>query len=102
MSRRYYIKPLNRARALEFLLLNKKFPRSILYNLNKLMSDLDIISDGQPIRPDSVEFLTGKLHATLKFSTIEDILEDEKAFLLTIRKNLLDIGVQLEKQYLSF
>lgn len=102
MSRRYYIKPLNKPRALEFLLLNKKFPRSILYNLDKLNFDLDIISDGQAMRPHSVEFMTGKLNATLCFLTIEDILVDEKAFLLDLRKDLLAIGSQLEKQYLSF
>lgn len=102
MSRRYYIKPLNRSLALEFLLLNKKFPRSILYNLDKLIQDLEIISDNQPIHPKSVEFLAGKLNATLCFLTIEDILTDERAFLSKLRKDLLEIGSQLEKQYLNF
>jgi len=102
MSRRYYIRPLNKRRALEFLLLNKIFPRSVLYNLHKLNNDLRIISDGQPIRPGSVEFMTGKLNASLGFSTIEEILEDEQAFLQSLKKNLLEIGVQFEKQYLLF
>jgi uncharacterized alpha-E superfamily protein len=102
MSRRYYIKPLNKARALEFLLLNKKFPRSVIYNLRKLIGDLEVISDHQPSRSDSVEFMAGKLNAKLNFLTVEDILNEEQSFLLELKKNLLDIGEQLEKQYLLF
>jgi len=102
MSRRYYIKPINKKRALEFLLINRIFPRSVLYNLSKLNNDLRIISNGQPVQPGSVEFMTGKLNATLGFLTIEEILEDEQDFLQTLKKDLLGIGLQLEKQYMMF
>ncbi len=102
VSRRYYNKPLNKERALDFLLLNKRFPRSVIFSLKRLINDLEIISDFQPVKSSSAEFMTGKLCASISYSTLSEILENEKAYLDSVRENLFEIGNHLEQQYLLF
>lgn len=102
MSRHYYGTTPNREKAIDFLVLTQKFPKSVLYNLEKLKADLKIISDGKPITPDSVEFTVGKLTASMNFLTLDEILEDEASFLENLQETLDKIGTQIERQYLTF
>ncbi len=102
MSRHYYGTTPNRERAIDFLLLNQKFPKSVLYNLEKLKADLKIISNNKPISPDSVEFTVGKLTANMNFLTLDEILAQAEKFLHDLQQTLIRIGAQIEQQYLTF
>ena len=102
MSRHHYGTTPNRRMTMDFLVLNTKFPKSILYNLNRLDYNLKVISNYQPIRPNSVEFSVGKVAAQLKFSTAEEIVANGEDFLHNLQEVLFDIGAQLENQYFNF
>lgn len=102
MSRHHYGTTPNQERAVDFLILNQKFPKSVLYNLERLKSDLKIASNNKPITPDSVEFTVGKLTAKMNFLTLEEILEDGEHFLAHLQEELIKIGAQLEQQYFTF
>ncbi|AHM59724.1 hypothetical protein D770_07305 [Flammeovirgaceae bacterium 311] len=94
--------PPSRERAISFLVLNNKFPKSVLFNLQKLKTDLNVISNNKPITPDCVEFTIGKLTAKMNYCTLDEILDNEEEFVLALQENLIEIGVQLEKQYLTY
>ena len=101
MSRHHYGTTPNRRMTTDFLVLNTKFPKSILYNLDKLDTNLKVISNHQPMKPDSVEFSVGKIAAQLKFLTADEIVEDGETFLQNLQEALFMIGAQLEKQYFN-
>lgn len=94
--------PPSRERAISFLVLNNKFPKSVLFNLQKLKIDLNVISNNKPITPDCVEFTIGKLTAKMNYCTLDEILNNEEEFVLALQEDLIEIGVQLEKQYLTY
>ncbi len=102
MSRNYYGTHPTRELVTDFFILNRKFPKSILYNLEKLRSHLRIISNGQPITSDSVEFKAGKLSSHIQYLTIEEIMEEEEDFIMTLKRELYEIGNALERQYFIF
>lgn len=102
MSRHYYHESPNRQRGIEFLILNKKFPKSVLFNLKELQQNLKIISEHKPVTPDSVEFTTGKLIARMNYLTVEDILDEGEDFLYQLEEQLIEIGSALEQQYLQY
>ena len=101
MSRRHYGTTPNRRMTTDFLVLNTMFPKSILYNLDKLDTNLRVINNHQPAKPGSVEFSVGKVAAQLKFLTAEEIVDDGEAFLQNLQEALYTIGAQLEKQYFN-
>lgn len=102
MSRHYYGTHPNRELVTDFFILNRKFPKSIMYNLEKLRYHLKFISNGQPAEPNSVEFMVGKLTAHIQFMTLEEILEQDETFLHTLEQKLYTIGAELERQYFIF
>ncbi len=102
MSRHHYGTPPNERSATDFLVLNVRFPKSVRYNLDKLENNLRLISNYQPVAPDTVEFSVGKMAAQLRFMTAEEIMEEGDAFFQELQQELIDIGGALEKQYFSF
>ncbi len=101
MSRHYYHDSPNRVRGVEFLILNKKFPKSVLFNLKELQTNLRNISNRRGVGPDTVEFTTGKLIAYMNYLTVDDIMEEGEVFLYKLQEHLFTIGNQLERQYLQ-
>ena len=103
MSRNYYYgtRP-TRELVSDFLILNRKFPKSILYNLEKLRNHVKIISDDKPADPGSVEFKIGKLTAHIQYMTVPEIMEQDTTFLPTLHQELYAIGSELERQYFTF
>nr|WKN38882.1 alpha-E domain-containing protein [Tunicatimonas sp. TK19036] len=99
MSRHYYGTHPTRELVTDFFILNRKFPKSILYNLEKLRHHLKIISNGQPMTPDSVEFKVGKLASHIQYLTVNEILEQGETFLEDLEKELYTVGANLERQY---
>lgn len=102
MSRMYYRAVPNIHDALEFLILNKEFPKSISYNLRHINNGLVKISPLKSASPGSLEFEIGKLHAAYNYMTIEDIEEDTKAFLEDILNQLTEMAKEIEHKYMSY
>lgn len=74
--RRAYHGSMDPADVLEFLLLSPRFPRSVLFCLHRVESELATLArdDGQPLsRP---ERLLGRLRAELEYRDVQEILAD--------------------------
>lgn len=102
MSRHYYHEAPNRERGIEFLILNQKFPKSVLFNLKELQTHLLNISLNNSTSPETVEFTTGKLIAYMEYLTIDDIMQEGEIFLYKLQEHLFKIGNELEQQYLQY
>ncbi len=102
MSKKYYRKVPNSKQTLEFLLLNRSNPKSLISNVDKVNSYINRISDKKGIEPEMIEFKIGKLLSTLTYLTMEDIEEDRTAFILDSFDQLNGIGASFEKDYLFF
>jgi uncharacterized alpha-E superfamily protein len=102
MSRIYYRAVPNVHDALEFLLLNKDFPKSISYNLRHIHQNVQKISTLKNPEPGTLEFEIGKLHAAFNYMTIEEIEEDTLGFLENTLTQIYEMGAEIEKKYMSF
>jgi len=99
MSRKHYRRPPNLHDSLEFLLLNDRFPRSVLSCLRKVTQQIHVISAAKSLTKDSVEFLANKIYARLKHLTIEEITEDLPTFINKTQYDIYLIGAKLEEEY---
>jgi uncharacterized alpha-E superfamily protein len=102
MSRIYYRAVPNMRDALEFLILNKEFPKSISYNLRHIYSSLNKISTLKHPDPGTLEFEVGKLNAAYSFMTIEDVEEDTLGFLENTLSQIYEMAKELENKYMSY
>ncbi len=102
MSRIYYRALPNMKDALEFLILNKEFPRSISYNLRHINHNLNKISTSKYTERNSVEFEVGKLHAAFSYMTMAEIEENTLEFLENTLNQIYGMAKEIEKKYMSY
>ncbi len=98
MSRIYYKVVPNLKDSLEFLILNKDFPRSLIFNLQEINRCLNKIRIIKGEVKGSPEFFAGKLNATFSFLTIEEIEKDILSFLEKTLDDLYKLGALIEKR----
>ena len=102
MSKIYYRGVPNIREALEFLILNRNFPKSISYNLRHIHHAVEKIATSKQHVAGSIEFKVGKLFNTYEYLTIEDIEKrDIPEFLNETLLDLFEIAQGLEEKYLS-
>lgn len=102
MSRIYYRAVPNVHDALEFLILNKEFPKSISYNLRHINSSLNKISTLKNAEPGTLEFEVGKLNAAFSYMTMEEIEEDTLGFLEHTLSQIYDMAAEMQNKYMSY
>lgn len=102
MSRKHYRRAPNLNDSLEFLLLNDRFPRSVLSCLHKITEQIHVISATKTPSKDSAEFLANKKYSALKHLSIEEINEDLPTFINNTQNDIYLIGVKLVDEYFSF
>jgi uncharacterized alpha-E superfamily protein len=104
MCNRYYKASPSKENALEFLILNQKFPKSISYCLTKAYEHLQqIVSFKKQDPKDKFIFNVGKLLYKFKYLTIEEILEkDINAFLTENINIIFKTAGDFEKEYLNY
>lgn len=103
MSRKHYKRPPMLRQGLEFLILNHQFPKSISFNLKKAHFYLENLGLADLISTDTPEFELGKLSNSFRYTTIEEI-EEENAMKF-LERNLSDfykIGSEIESKYLGY
>lgn len=98
MSRIHYKAVPNLKDSLEFLLLNKDFPRSIIYNLEEINKSLNKIKEFKEEDKGSPEFFIGKLCAVVNYLTIEEIEKDIFNFLEKTLDDVYKLGSMVEKR----
>jgi uncharacterized alpha-E superfamily protein len=99
-----YTADLSPDRILEFLLLNRDFPHALRYSIDGVRQSLDAIQQSGGRRPpDELLATAGRLHAMLRYTTIDEILNgDVAAFLHTIRVQCLQIHELIYRYYVQY
>ncbi|SDB40213.1 Uncharacterized conserved protein, Alpha-E superfamily [Flavobacteriaceae bacterium MAR_2010_188] len=102
MMKRYYKKTPNQINTLEFLVLNKDCPRSVMNSLNQLYKHIGQIDSSKFGQSHSAAFLIGKMRSEYNFKTISEIQENIKDFVYNTNNRLMEISLQLEKEYFFY
>lgn len=88
----------------ELIVLNRDFPRSVLYSINQMMRYFTRLrSDRNVDSYQKIEFLIGKLKSNINYSTTDGILEKGlHEYLEEIKTALNEIGVALNQNYFAY
>jgi uncharacterized alpha-E superfamily protein len=88
----------------ELIVLNKDFPRSIIYSIGQLQRYYSRLkSDRNPESYQQIEFLIGKLKSKVTYSTTESILQQGlHEYLADVKTQLNEIGVALNQNYFAY
>src|SRR5271170_7285967 len=99
-----YTADLTPDRILEFLLLNRDFPHALRYSIDGIRQALDAIQrTGGRRPPDELLATAGRLHAMLRYTTINEILEGNPgAFLHSIREQCQQIHELIYRYYVQY
>ncbi len=96
-------KPTEKEKVLEILTLNRKSPRSISYNLEKIHSYLIMISPEKEEKIGTAEFEAGKLASKFRYTTLDDILKTgEKEFFSQTLNDIYNLASLIEKRYFVY
>jgi uncharacterized alpha-E superfamily protein len=87
----------------EQIVLNRDFPRSIIYSINQLLRYTGRIkSERHAESYNKIEFMIGKLKSKVIYSTVDSILEEGlHEFLSGVKKDLYEIGNALNQNYFA-
>lgn len=88
----------------EQIVLNKDFPRSILYSIGQLLRYFTRLkSERNPESYHKIEFLIGKLKSKVTYSTTDSILRQGlHEYLSEIKTELNEISVALNQNYFAY
>jgi uncharacterized alpha-E superfamily protein len=100
---RFYTADLRSRRIVEFLLLNVEFPRSVRFAAARVESALRTIAQqtGRGAR-GRAERLAGRLHASLDYGQVDEILDDPHAFLDGITRHTAQIHTAIYQSYIMY
>lgn len=101
MNRKYYKKPVDRKNALEFILLNARFPRSLLYCMERVCEHLHLLDIDQKGRSSSVILTCQKFRDELTYTSVEDILVNPQSQLKEFQDNVAMIHNALISKYFT-
>jgi uncharacterized alpha-E superfamily protein len=88
---------------LEQVVLNKDFPRSIIYSINQLQRYFGRIKNERHVDSyNKIEFMIGKLKSKVNYSTVDSILQQGlHQFLFEVKKYLYEIGNAFNQNYFA-
>lgn len=102
MMRRFYRQTPTSITSLEFLILNRSCPRSIINSLTQVSKHIQDLSKEKVPSKDSAAFLIGKVKAEYEFKLIEELEGDFQSFIERIQDSLVLIGQKIEKEYFNY
>jgi uncharacterized alpha-E superfamily protein len=88
----------------EQIVLNRDFPRSILYSVSRLQLHFERLkSDRNKEAYQKIDFMIGKIHSKVRYSTVDSILElGLHAYLIGIKEDLSEVGNALNQHYFAY
>ncbi len=88
----------------ELIVLNRDFPRSMLYSINQLNRYFSRLkSEGNAEGFKKVEFMMGKLKSEINYTTVDEILEKGlHAYLIKLKEGLSEIANLLNQNYFAY
>ena len=98
MNRHHYKAAPDRQKALEFLILNADFPRSLAFNLRQIQYFLRKLGLKEKA-PESVGFKVGKLCSKYQYLLFSEIENEVGAFVTETLNSVYEIHDALEKDY---
>lgn len=102
MFRRIYSASPMKRQTLEFIVLNKMFPRSISYNITALQSYLRSINPSKNFQQNSIDWRVGRLSEELKYRVIDEFIEAPVEFLEKTLDQIYNLNNLLSKEYLNY
>ena len=88
----------------EQIILSPDFPRSILYSVSRLQLHFERLK-GERNREayQKIDFMIGKIHSRIKYSTVYSILEQGlHAYLISVKEDLYEVGNTLNQHYFAY
>jgi uncharacterized alpha-E superfamily protein len=88
----------------EQVVLSANFPRSILYSVSRLQLHFQRLKgDGNREAFQRTDFMIGKIHSKVRYSTVDSILQQGlHAFLISIKEDLYEVGNALNQHYFAY
>lgn len=88
----------------EQIVLNEDFPRSIMYSLNQLHRYFQRLKSETNIEAyQKVDFMIGKIKSKVRYSTVEDIMQQGlHLYLKTVKEELSEVGTALNQHYFAY
>jgi uncharacterized alpha-E superfamily protein len=102
MARMHYRRSPQFHEALDYLVLNKEFPRSIHFNMRQIASRLQKVSNKKNGQAGSPEFEAARILAFLQFLDTEDLHSQPEHVLVQLHSNVSELISTIESQYLSY
>jgi len=90
---------------LEFLLLDDKFPHSLRFSVEAMQQALGAVQEvsGGSVRSDTLSRISGRLRASLSYSSVDEILEgDVIAYLREIQHHCREIHNAIYELYVDY
>lgn len=88
----------------ELIVLNRDFPRSVLYSINQMMRYFTRLKSDRNVESyQKIEFLIGKLKSKINYSTTDSILKQGlHEYLEEVKTDLNEIGDTLNQKYFAY
>lgn len=88
----------------ELIVLNRDFPRSVLYSINQVMRYFTRLRSDRNVESyQKIEFMIGKLKSKINYSTTDSILKQGlHEYLEEVKTELNEIGVTLNQNYFAY
>jgi uncharacterized alpha-E superfamily protein len=88
----------------EQIVLNRDFPRSILYSISRLQLYFERLKGERNLEAyQQIDFMIGKIHSKVRYSTVDSILEQGlHAYLISIKEELYEVGNALNQHYFAY
>lgn len=102
MSRLIYNSFPNLDNCLDFLILNRDFPKSIAFNLMKTRECFLKVFDENDTDKTSFDFELGKVCSYYHYLTLDEIKKDTMHFMASTTDTLNNLCAKLEKRYLTY
>jgi uncharacterized alpha-E superfamily protein len=92
------------ANVVEQIVLNDRFPRSLIYSINRLHRYFERLeNDGNAAAFSQINFLIGKVKSNVQFSTAHTVNDGElHLFLQQTKTSLFEIGSTLSSKYFTY
>lgn len=88
----------------EQIVLNRDFPRSILYSVNRLQLHFERLK-GERNREayQKIDFMIGKIYSRVKYSTVDSILHQGlHVYLNSVKEELYEVGNAFNQHYFAY
>lgn len=102
MMRRFYKKIPQSLTTIQFLLLNSDCPRSVMFSLDKIYQNIQVMDSRKYPDNLSAAFLIGKVRSEYKFKVVDEIEEDIPGAIERLNDQLNLIAEKMELEFFNY